>query len=82
MVLIMCESNGCPFGISSWNRAAFDGVGHERVDVWNYETFIESGPIGRWLFEECEYRRVMGLHSGRKRKNPSEICDGSCSLIA
>lgn len=25
--------------------------GHYRVDLLGYETFIESGPLGRWLFE-------------------------------
>ena len=46
--------------------------GHKRVDAWGYETFIESGPLGRWLFEGYGYVKVMGLHIDCERKNPSE----------
>ncbi|RAL08247.1 GNAT family N-acetyltransferase [Aspergillus homomorphus CBS 101889] len=46
--------------------------GHERIDALGYECFIESGAMGRWLYEECGYRRVMGLAVDVARKNPSE----------
>ncbi|PYH79070.1 GNAT family acetyltransferase [Aspergillus uvarum CBS 121591] len=45
--------------------------GHARIDVWGYECFIESGATGRWLYEECGYRRVMALAVDCARKNPS-----------
>lgn len=46
--------------------------GHARIDPLNYESFIESSPMDRWLYEDCGYRRVMTLHIDLEKRNPSE----------
>ncbi|KAJ5737383.1 uncharacterized protein N7483_002508 [Penicillium malachiteum] len=46
--------------------------GHAIVDPLGYESFIEGSPIGRWLYEECGYRRVMGLYVDLIKPNPSD----------
>ncbi|KAJ5638859.1 GNAT family acetyltransferase [Penicillium herquei] len=46
--------------------------GHEIIDPLGYESFIEGSPIGRWLYESCGYRRVMGLHVDFDKPNPSD----------
>lgn len=46
--------------------------GHEKVDLFGYESFIEGSPIGRWLYEEYGYRRVMGLHVDFDKPDPSD----------
>ncbi|PYH89212.1 GNAT family acetyltransferase [Aspergillus ellipticus CBS 707.79] len=46
--------------------------GHERIDTLGYESFIESSPMARWLYEECGYRVVMGLHIDMEKKHPGE----------
>ncbi|KAL4733716.1 hypothetical protein BDV11DRAFT_210008 [Aspergillus similis] len=46
--------------------------GHDRIDTLGYESFIEGSPIGRWLYEECGYRRVVSLHIDLDKRDPSE----------
>ncbi|KAE8350626.1 GNAT family acetyltransferase [Aspergillus coremiiformis] len=46
--------------------------GHERIDEWGYESFIEASPMARWLYEACGYRRVMGLHIDLEKKDPGD----------
>lgn len=46
--------------------------GHERIDDLGYESFIEGSPMGRWLYEEFGYRRVVSLHVDLEKRNPSE----------
>lgn len=46
--------------------------GHERIDPLGYESFIEGSPLGRWLYESCGYRRMMGLHIDMDKPNPSD----------
>ncbi|KAL4903844.1 hypothetical protein BDW74DRAFT_179433 [Aspergillus multicolor] len=45
---------------------------HDRIGAIGYESFIEGNPIGRWLYEECGYRRVVSLNIDLDKKNPSE----------
>ncbi|OOF96695.1 hypothetical protein ASPCADRAFT_206873 [Aspergillus carbonarius ITEM 5010] len=46
--------------------------GHERIDPLGYESFIEGSPTGRFLYEECGYKRVVCLHIDFAKKNPSD----------
>ncbi|KAE8391713.1 GNAT family acetyltransferase [Aspergillus alliaceus] len=46
--------------------------GHEKIDQLGYESFIESSPMARWLYEEYGYRNIMGLHLDFAKKNPSD----------
>ena len=46
--------------------------GHERIDPLGYESWIEGSPIGRWLYEESGYKRVISLNIDFAKKNPSD----------
>ncbi|KAJ5239321.1 choline transport protein [Penicillium chermesinum] len=46
--------------------------GHKIIDPLGYESFTEGSPIGRWLYEQYGYRRVMGLHVDFDKPNPSD----------
>jgi predicted N-acetyltransferase YhbS len=46
--------------------------GHARIDPLGYESFIEGSPLGRWLYEKCGYRRVMGLYLDMAKANASD----------